>query len=149
MKHIPLYNSDKLSIFSVLPKVEMELPFMGTVSAGFPSPAADFLDIAIDLNQYLIKNPSSTFIVRTTGNSMVGAGISDGDILIVDKSLQPENNKIAICVLDNDFTVKRLKVTKQGIWLMPENPTFSPKKITEFEDFEIWGIVTYSIKQHG
>ena len=121
---------------------------MDAVSAGFPSPAADFLDTSIDLNEYLIKHPSTTFLAITSGFSMKDAGIHDKDILIIDKSLEPTDGKIAVCIIDGEFVLKRLKVDKLGIWLMPANPLFKPMRVSEFQDFEIWGIVTYSIQKH-
>jgi DNA polymerase V len=138
-----------LKIFPVSTETELDLQLIeGGVSAGFPSPASDFLDQAIDLNKHLIKNPSTTFIAVTDGNSMKDAGITDKDLLIIDKSLRPTNGKIAVCVIDGEFTLKRLKVTREGIWLVPANNEFKPTKITEFNDFSIWGIVTYSIQKH-
>ena len=136
-------------IHPISTETELLLPLMeGGVSAGFPSPAADFLDASIDLNQYLIKHPSTTFLAITSGFSMKDAGIHDKDILIIDKSLEPTDGKIAVCIIDGEFVLKRLKVDKLGIWLMPANPSFKPMRITEFQDFEIWGIVTYSIQKH-
>lgn len=138
-----------LKIYPVSTETELDLQLIeGGVSAGFPSPASDFLDQAIDLNKHLIKNPSTTFIAVTDGNSMKDAGITDKDLLIIDKSLRPTNGKIAVCVIDGEFTLKRLKVTREGIWLVPANNEFKPTKITEFNDFSIWGIVTYSIQKH-
>ena len=135
-------------IHPISTETELLLPVMDAVSAGFPSPAADFLDASIDLNEYLIKHPSTTFLAITSGFSMKDAGIHDKDILIIDKSLEPTDGKIAVCIIDGEFVLKRLKVDKLGIWLMPANPSFKPMRITEFQDFEIWGIVTYSIQKH-
>lgn len=149
MKLIPINNTGKLKLYSVSTDTELELPLMeGGVSAGFPSPAEDFLDNKIDLNKHLIKNEASTFIAVTDGYSMKGAGIGNKDLLIIDKSLEPTDGKIAVCVIDGEFVLKRLKVNRDGIWLMPENEDFKPKKVTEFNDFEIWGIVTFSIQKH-
>jgi DNA polymerase V len=146
----PLFKSNGLSFFSVSVETETEIPFVKNtgVSAGFPSPAADFTDGIIDFNKYLIKKPSTTFCVVVDGNSMTGAGINDKDILIVDRSLEPTNGKIAVCVINNEFTLKRLKVVKKELWLMPENDSYPAIKVSEFEDFEVWGIVTFSIKSH-
>lgn len=146
---IPVHTQGKLKIFAVSTLTKLELPLIeGGISAGFPSPAADFLDTAIDLNKYLIKNPSTTFIAFTDGVSMTDAGIADKDLLIIDKSLEPTDGKIAVCIIDGEFMLKRLKVNKEGIWLMPANKDFKPTKITEHNDFEIWGIVTHSIQKH-
>jgi DNA polymerase V len=116
------------------------------VSAGFPSPADDFLETKIDLNKELSKNPLATFYVKVKGNSMIDSGINDKDVLVVDRSLEPKNNKIAICFIDGEFTVKRIKLEKGVLYLMPENKNYSPLKITENNQFMIWGIVTYIIK---
>jgi len=126
----------------------MELPlFVPPVSAGFPSPAEDYTDKSIDLNKELIKNPYATFLARVKGFSMKDAGIEPGDILVIDKSLEPQNNKIAVCFTDGDFVLKRIRKDKDCVWLMPENKDFKPIKITEENDFCVWGIVTYVIKK--
>lgn len=117
------------------------------ISAGFPSPALDFIDLSIDLNKYLIAHPSATYCGRVQGESMKDAGINDGDLLIIDKSLQPADGKIAVCYLDGDFTLKRISVNKTGLWLVPENEKYKPIKIEEHNNFTIWGIVTYVIKR--
>ncbi len=149
MKKSLLHPAGKLRIFAVSTLTELELPLIEKgVSAGFPSPAADFLDTAIDLNKHLIKNPSTTFIAFTDGVSMTDAGIADKDLLIIDKSLEPTDGKIAVCIIDGEFVLKRLKVDKEGVWLMPANSNYKPTKITKSNDFEIWGIVTYSIQKH-
>jgi DNA polymerase V len=117
------------------------------VSAGFPSPAADFMETNIDLNKELSENQLATFYIKVKGNSMIDAGIDDKDVLVVDRSLEPQNNKIAICFIDGEFTVKRILVEKECLYLMPENPNYSPIKITEENELIIWGIVTYVIKK--
>lgn len=117
------------------------------VSAGFPSPALDFMESKIDLNKSLSENPLATFFIKVEGHSMIDAGINDKDVLVVDRSLEPENNKIAICFIEGGFTVKRIKVEKDGLWLMPENSNYTPIKVTEENQFMIWGIVTYVIKK--
>lgn len=126
----------------------LDLPFVNQgISAGFPSPADDFLDIKIDLNREFIKNPNSTFYARVRGNSMIGAGLRDGDLLIIDRSLEPEHKKIAVCFIDGEFTVKRIKKEKDNIWLMPENKAYPPIKVDDSNDFVIWGVVTTVIKK--
>jgi len=117
------------------------------VSAGFPSPALDFMEEKIDLNKSLSENPLATFFIKVEGHSMIDAGIHDKDVLVVDRSLQPENDKIAVCFLDGGFTVKRLKIDKDGLWLMPENSSYAPIKVSDENQFLIWGIVTYVIKK--
>lgn len=127
---------------------EIRIPYFDHgVSAGFPSPALDFMETAIDLNKALSENPLATFYIRVDGNSMTGAGIDDKDVLVVDRSLEPQNNKIAICSIDGNFTVKRIKLKKDGLWLMPENTKYEPIKVTEETQFMVWGIVTYVIKK--
>ena len=116
------------------------------ISAGFPSPADDFLDLSIDLNQAFIKNKSATFFAKVKGDSMKNAGIDDGDLLIIDKSLEPVNGKIAVCFIDGEFTVKRIKIERQCVWLVAENKQYTPIQVTKDNDFVIWGIVTTVIK---
>lgn len=122
------------------------LPLIPAISAGFPSPAADFIDVDIDLSRELVKNPSSTFLGRVRGNSMIDAGISDGDILVIDKSLPVKDGKIAVCFLDGEFTVKRVKMEPNGCWLVPENSKYKAIHVTKENEFVIWGIVTNIIK---
>ncbi|TDY10580.1 LexA family protein [Meridianimaribacter flavus] len=117
------------------------------ISAGFPSPADDFKEFKISLDKTLVKNKEATFYARVSGQSMIGAGLDDGDLLVVDKSLEPQHNKIAVCFIDGEFTVKRLRVTKEGVYLQPENPAYEPLLVTNDNDFQIWGIVTHVIKK--
>ena len=117
------------------------------ISAGFPSPADDFKEQRLSLDDELIKNKEATFFARVSGQSMIGAGLNDNDLLVIDRSLEPEHNKIAVCFLDGEFTVKRLKVDKGEVWLQPENPDYPIIKITDENDFIIWGIVTSVIKK--
>ena len=117
------------------------------ISAGFPSPADDFKEYKISLDKTLVRNKEATFYARVSGQSMIGAGLDDGDLLVVDKSLEPTHNKIAVCFIDGEFTVKRLKVTTEGVYLQPENPIYDPILVTENSDFQIWGIVTHVIKR--
>jgi DNA polymerase V len=141
-------KTQKLSFF--LPDFESELriPFIPDgISAGFPSPAADFMETNIDLNKALSENPLATFYIRVNGNSMIDAGINDKDVLVVDRSLEPQNNKIAICCIDGEFTVKRIQVETDCLYLMPENSNYQPIKVTEENQLIIWGIVTYVIKK--
>ncbi|MCG8183889.1 LexA family protein [Tenacibaculum piscium] len=117
------------------------------ISAGFPSPADDFKETRISLDEELIKNKEATFFAKVSGQSMIGAGLDDNDLLVIDRSITPTNNKIAVCFLDGEFTVKRLRVTKDEVWLQPENPDYPVIKITEENNFIIWGIVTSVIKK--
>lgn len=147
MKLRNLYITKNIEFYSPNFATKLKLPFVSNgISAGFPSPADDFLDINIDLNKHLIKNPSTTFYGRVKGHSLKDAGIHDGDLLIVDKSLEPVNGKIAVCFIDGEFTVKRIKIEKDIVWLLAENKDYPPIKVTKDNDFVIWGIVINVIK---
>ncbi len=148
MRHLSYYTGTTIEIFSSTVETELELPLLPfDISAGFPSPALDFVDLSIDLNKHLIDRPSATYYGRVQGDSMINAGIHDGDLLIIDKSIEPIDGKIAVCYLDGEFTLKRIKVTQTGLWLMPENEKYQPIKIEEENRLSIWGIVTYVIKK--
>ena len=117
------------------------------ISAGFPSPADDFKEIRISLDKELVKNEEATFYARVSGDSMQGAGLENGDLLIIDRSIEPSNNKIAVCFVDGEFTVKRIKIESKKVHLIPENKKYSPIEINEENELIIWGIVTYVIKK--
>jgi DNA polymerase V len=117
------------------------------VSAGFPSPADDFKELRISIDQEVVRNEEATFYARVSGESMQGAGLDDGDLLVIDRSLEPVDNKIAVCFIDGEFTVKRLKVTKDEVLLIPENPKYQSIKVTEENELIIWGVVTYVVKK--
>ncbi|WP_034042069.1 LexA family protein [Wocania ichthyoenteri] len=121
--------------------------FDAGISAGFPSPADDFKEQRLSLDEELVKNKEATFYARVSGQSMIGAGLEDNDLLVIDRSLEPTNNKIAVCFLDGEFTVKRLRVSNNEVWLQPENPDYPIINITEENNFLIWGIVTNVIKK--
>jgi DNA polymerase V len=112
------------------------------VAAGFPSPAQDYFDGSLDLNNHLIRDKTSTFIVRVSGESMIGAGISDGDELVVDRSLSPKHGSVVIAILDGELTVKRLELTPGGVILRAENPEYPPILVPELSDLQVWGVVT-------
>ena len=116
------------------------------VRAGFPTPADDYIEEMLDLNQYLIKNPSSTFIVRVSGDSMVGIGIRSGSLLIVDRSIEPSHNKIVIAALSGELTVKRLVLSQEKVSLVAENPDYPTIDVTDELDMVIWGVVTNMIQ---
>jgi DNA polymerase V len=137
----------KVKIYRINGEAETSYPVIGSVSAGFPSPAGDFVGDKIDLNKYLIKNKPSTFIAVVDGLSMIGANIDEGDLLIIDKSLPPVDGKIAICVVDGGFTVKRISVKKDHWLLLPENEKFKPIRVDKDNEFVIWGMVTAVIKK--
>ena len=117
------------------------------ISAGFPSPADDFKEVRISLDNELVKNKEATFYAKVSGDSMVGAGLDDGDLLVIDRSLNPENGKIAICFIDRDFTVKRIIKKGGELYLKPENKNYKKITIKEDDQLIIWGIVTYVIKK--
>ena len=116
--------------------------FLGRLPAGFPSPADDYLEGKLDLNRHLIKHPAATFFVRVTGDSMIGAGIHSGDLLVVDRSLEPADKNVVVAVLDGELTVKRLFKQNEVLRLLPENLNYQPIEITAQQTVEIWGVVT-------
>ncbi|MBO6222944.1 MAG: translesion error-prone DNA polymerase V autoproteolytic subunit [Bacteroidales bacterium] len=137
-------------------KKSLVLPLAdGGIKAGFPSPAQDYLEGGIDLNQELVKNPSATFFGRVSGDSMTGVGIEDGDLIVIDKGLSASEGDIAVCFVDGEFTLKRIHVEKNEggvdgedvLWLVPENPKYRKIKVTPDQNFKIWGVVTYAIKK--
>lgn len=137
-------TSFELYIPEFLSQQQLNL-FASQVPAGFPSPAEDFLEKRLDLNAYLIKNQSATFLIKVHGNSMINAGIFDGDMLVIDRSVQPSSGKIVLGVLNGEFTVKRIEKRKNKLFLIPENENFEPIEITSEMDFKIWGVVTFAI----
>lgn len=137
-----------LELFSAVSDTILELPYFSNgISAGFPSPALDFEDLKIDLNKHLIKNPSATFYGRVKGHSMKNAGIDDGDLMVIDRSATPLNNKIAVVFLDGEFTAKRIRKTGTELWLIPENEAYQPIRVEPDNQFLVWGVVTYVIKK--
>ena len=117
------------------------------ISAGFPSPADDFKEVRISLDNELVTNKEATFYARVSGDSMIGAGLDDGDLLVIDRSLNPENGKIAVCLVDGEFTVKRIKKEKDKFYLIPENKKYKRIEIKEENELIIWGVVEYVIKK--
>ena len=117
------------------------------ISAGFPSPADDFKEIRISLDKELVKNKEATFYARVSGDSMVGADLHDGDLLVIDRAINPENGKIAVCFIDGEFTVKRIKKEKDKLYLIPENKKYKKIEIKEENELIIWGVVEYVIKK--
>lgn len=124
-----------------------EVPIVEGIHAGFPSPAEDFSEPTLDLNRYVIKNPSATFYARIQGDSMEGADIHDGDIVVIDKSLEPKEGNIAVCFIDGEFTLKHIFIQQGKVLLKPANPAFPTIEVTEDNHFVVWGIVTYVIKK--
>lgn len=131
------------AIYSLDRATPCERPlFMVPVAAGFPSPAEDYMEGKLDLNKHLIKHPAATFFVRVAGDSMIDAGIHPGDILIVDRSLEPADKKVVIAVVEGELTVKRIRMTGGKVFLVPENERYEPIAIENEMNFEIWGVVT-------
>lgn len=140
----------KLTLYVRGGKGSLKSPlFLTSVKAGFPSPADDYIEKKLDLNDFLIKNPPATFFVKVEGDSMKGAQISAGDILVVDRSIEPTDKKIVIAALMGEFTVKRIRIINKEIFLEAENPRYPSIKINENMDFEIFGVVTYVIHKAG
>lgn len=119
--------------------------YLTPVQAGLPSPADDYIELSLDLNEHLLDDPQNTFCVRVQGNSMQGANIHPGDILVVDRSKPARNGKVVVAVVNGEFTVKRLSITDEGTYLMPEHPAYHPIPIGPDMDVQIWGVVTYTI----
>ncbi len=141
MKQLEIVGADTSS--------QLPLPYADQgIRAGFPSPAQDYMDLSIDLNRELIRNPSSTFYGRVKGDSMQDAGVSEGDVLVIDKSLEPQDGDMAVCFLDGEFTLKFIQLEKDAIWLIPANEAYDPIRVTVENEFLIWGIVTYTIKNN-
>jgi len=139
---VPARMVDEIMRF--ITSAALKLPLYGTkISAGFPSPADDFLESTLDLNEYLIKHPSSTFLVRVTGDSMIDAGIFPNDILIVDRSLTPVHGKIVVAIVNTELTVKRLHKRGKNIQLLPENNQYSPIVFNSEDELIIWGVVVH------
>ncbi len=144
----PLIKSDGSikSIFKSDPKTRIVRPLLGSdIPAGFPSPAQDYIEERLDLNEYLIKHPSATYFVRVDGYSMIEAGIFPDDILIVDRSLEAINKKVIIAVINGELTVKRLIIKNNIYYLKPDNPEFDTIEISSDDQFSVWGVVTYVI----
>lgn len=148
-KVVPVATDESIgAIYGMQAGCPVKRPLLGThIEAGFPSPAQDYIEQALDLNELLIAHQSATFFVRVQGFSMVDAGIFPDDILVVDRALEPQHKSIIIAVIDGELTVKRLSM-QAGCWqLLPENPAFPAIDITEESDFSVWGVVTYAIHQ--
>jgi len=133
-------------IYSSLIKNENKIAFYNSsIPAGFPSPAEDHIDIPLDLNDHLIRHPAATFYVYAKGNSMQNSGIYDGDLLIVDRAVEPKLKNIVIAIIDGEFTVKRISKIKNKIYLLPDNKEYQPIEIKDSSNFQIWGVVIYTI----
>lgn len=138
---------DVVSIKLVIPSTHMLVPYaLEKINAGFPSPAQDYIDKALDMNEHLIKNETATFIVKVASLSMLNAGIDIDDELIVDRSLDAKHGDIVVALIDNDFTVKRLMIDEKGQWLKAENPDYKDIYLLDGQELLIWGVVTHIIK---
>ena len=143
-----MIKENKIQIFKPNNKKSSSSIFIKDgISAGFPSPAGDFEESRISIEKVLVKNKEATFYAKVSGESMKDAGLDDGDILVIDRSEELKNNKIAVCYLNGDFTVKRVKIEKDHIYLIPENKNYDPIKVTEENEFIVWGVVTYVVKK--
>ncbi|WP_288418926.1 translesion error-prone DNA polymerase V autoproteolytic subunit [uncultured Acinetobacter sp.] len=139
--------NDVLSVTLVTPTTLLSIPYaIEKISAGFPSPAQDYIDKRLDMNEHLIKNECATFIVKVGSLSMLNAGIDIDDELIVDRSLDAKHQDIVVALIDNDFTVKRLMIDDSGRWLKAENPDYKNIYFTEGQELIIWGVVTFILK---
>lgn len=127
----------------LIKKLDLHMPLYGGVAAGFPSPADDYLEEYLDVGEYLVQNPASTFFVRVQGESMTGDSIHPGDILVVDRSLTPKHRDIVIAILNTEFTVKRLHQQGGIIRLLPANPAYRVIEISEGDQFQVWGVVAH------
>lgn len=140
----------KLTIYGADQSTGLALPYADEgVRAGFPSPAQDYMSENIDLNRELIRHPATTFYARVVGDSMRDAGIDEGDLLIVDKGIEPQENDVVVAFVDGEFTLKRIHIemARHELWLMPANESYHPIRVTEENQFMIWGVVTYNIKR--
>ncbi|MFA9288268.1 MAG: LexA family protein [Weeksellaceae bacterium] len=138
MKVTSIYTPDTQTK-QLIPLVTSHIP------AGFPSPADDFVDLKLDLNEHMVKHPAATFFVKVSGDSMIGAGIHDDDILVVDRSVQATNNSIIVAALHGELMVKRYKIVQGKTFLYPENTAYKPVQVTTEMEFAVWGVVTYVI----
>lgn len=137
----------KISNLTLVEKEELEMEFVADIKAGFPSPAADYAGDRIDIIKELSSHPETTFYAYVNGDSMRNAGLLDGDIIIIDKSLEPHNGDFIVATIDNEFTLKefRLDEDKKAGWLIPHNPDFQPIRVSAENNFKVWGVVTHAI----
>lgn len=136
----------KLELFQIEYNTQ-EVEMCGDVRAGFPSPADDTPHEKLDLMRLVVRHPASTFYFRISGVSMVDDGFDEGDIVVVDRSLEPTNNATAVCFIDGEFTIKKIRQEKDCLYLMPANKEYKPIKVTAENEFMVWGVVTYIIKK--
>ena len=140
----------KLHVFSADTSTMLKLAFADNgIKAGFPSPAQDYMSESIDLNKELIRHSETTFLARVSGNSLVEAGICDGDLVVIDKSLEAKSGDFVVAFIDGEFTLKEFRMDEANgcAWLIPHNRDYSPIKVTKENDFLVWGVLTYTIRQ--
>ena len=144
-----LINSNKKLAFYALDNSKLDdIPIFGdAVPAGPTSPTNDYLDMDLNLHEFLVQNPADTFCVRAIGDSMIDANIQSGDVMVVDKALEPKNNDIVLAVFDGEFTVKHIRKSEGELYLMPANNNYQPLKVTSEVDFKVWGVVTFIIQK--
>jgi len=142
-------QTQELEIFIADINTQLRLPYADQgIQAGFPSPAQDYISETLDLNYEIVRHPAATFYGRVNGDSMVDEGIEQGDILVIDRSIEPENGDLAVCCVDGDFTVKRIHFETGKVWLEPANELYDPILITPDCRFSVWGVVTHTIKSN-
>lgn len=141
---VQLYYKERVEVYGgYIPLNHYDIPFYGCpVSAGFPSPADDYIEPTLDLNDLLIQNPVATFMVRASGDSMIPAGIFDGDVLVVDRSITAKAGRVVVAAINGELTVKRVRYQGSTMFLDPDNEIYPPIEVTEFTDLTIWGVVT-------
>lgn len=149
MQDIPEKNIDPQESLpqEIMPEDQLPGLAQSGIHAGFPSPATDYMTQAIDLNRELVKHPAATFYGRVVGDSMIDAGVEEGDILVIDRALDPKDGDMAVCFVDGEFTLKHLHFHDGGLTLRPANPRYPEIEISEGVDFKMWGVVTYVIKK--
>ncbi|MDC5278115.1 translesion error-prone DNA polymerase V autoproteolytic subunit [Acinetobacter baumannii] len=142
-----IQHSDLRSVYEISPRTHFTIPLvLDRIQAGFPSPAQDYVEKLMDMNEHLIRNECATFIVKVCSLSMINAGIDINDELVVDRSLKAKHNDIIVALIDNEFTVKRLQIDSQGIWLKAENPDFNHIYLKDGQVLVCWGVVTFILK---
>ncbi|MDE6135375.1 MAG: translesion error-prone DNA polymerase V autoproteolytic subunit [Muribaculaceae bacterium] len=143
------HSRTKVDIFLPDLSTSVSLPFADAgIQAGFPTPAQDYITETIDLNREIVRHPAATFYGRVAGKSMIDEGIEPGDLLVIDRSLEPTDGDLAVCCLDGEFTLKRIRLRPGAVWLIPSNEEFDPILVTPDRQFEIWGVVTHTIKNN-
>ena len=139
-------ESNVAAVIKLDPSLPLERPlYLSKVAAGFPSPGDNYVERRLDLNEHLVRHKEATFFVRVNGDSMTGAGIFDGDLLVVDRAVTPEAGRIVVAAINGELVVKRLKLDDGRVWLVSENPDYAAIEMTEGMEFVIWGVVTNAI----